>query len=400
MLKLKTMPIAKVDKLQREFLDLTVEGRNIFLTGKAGTGKSYTLRNMIQELSLSHEIVVLGTTGVAAYNVGGQTIHSMFNLPIHGMMTKESCRRLTGKNKRVLKDADIIVVDEVSMMRPDMLDAMHFTLIKNGVKQGLLDKQLILVGDLKQLPPAVDNQTMGMLVEFYEGVNFSDANIFPKLNFETIELEYIYRQSDPKFIEALNVVRDGGKSEYFKRFISDTPKGLILAPHNSTVNKYNSLGLKSLSSKELTYSATITGKAKPNDFTLEENLTLKDGCKIMYLINTPEDKLHNGSLGVFRLVRGNPCIDVDGVLVRLTRTTLSKKEYYVNPKTAKIEMQTVGTFIQYPVKLAYALTIHKSQGLTFDELTLDLTRLCFESGQLYTGLSRVRSPEGLRIIVK
>jgi len=385
---------------QSFFLDELMKGRNIFLTGKAGTGKSFIVKEAIKILKKQGQrIIALAPTGIASYNIGGQTLHSMFGLPINGVMEYKECSFLKSAKRKILKKVDVIFIDEVSMLRPDMLDALHWTLVKNGLGK-LTNKQLIFVGDLKQLPAPIDDNTMSVLLTKYDGFKFHDCQMYNDLQVEKIELDFIHRQSDPDFIEALNVVRDGGKSDYFKQFVSEDASGIVLAPHNATVAKYNIEGLAAIKSKNYNFKAKLTGNAKAYDFTLEENLNLKDGCKIMYLVNSKENPLYNGSLGVFRMKKGLPYIEIEKTQWLIEHSIMDKKAYVYNDFTKEIEMQEIGSMTQLPVKLAYALTIHKFQGLTFDEITVDLSRKCFAKGQLYTALSRVKTPKGLKIKIK
>lgn len=384
---------------QTEFLKAVQDGKNIFLTGKAGTGKSYVVGKAIAELkSKRKNVVALAPTGIAANNIGGQTIHSMFSLDPFGVLTFEECRFLKSERRRVLGKIDAIVIDEISMLRPDHLDAINWTFIKNGCK-GLKDIQIIFVGDMKQLPPPIDDNTRSVLLGLYRGYEFSDAKIYEKLHVETIELDEILRQTDEEFINALNIVREGGKSEYFRQFVSTTPRGIVLAPYNTTVAKYNDAGLQSMQGEEFVFDAVVTGNAKISDFNLESQIRVKDGCKIMYLINSKNNNLVNGTIGTFRVREGNYFIEVGDVQYSLDEIELTKKEYVLNEATDRLELRELGSITQYPFKLAYALTIHKSQGLTFDEITIDLTSPCFSKGQLYTALSRVKTPQGLSIII-
>jgi ATP-dependent DNA helicase PIF1 len=384
---------------QQEFLDAVLEGKNVFLTGKAGTGKSFVLRKAIDTLTqLSKKVIAVAPTGIAASNVGGQTIHSLFSLNPFGVLEYDTCNFLRGEKRRLLDAVEVVIIDEVSMLRPDILDAMNWTLIKNGCKP-LLTKQLIFTGDLLQLPPVLDDNTRSVLYQTYDGENFDQAKVYQKLDVIEIELDEVQRQSDPEFIENLNVVREGGKSEYFRQFVNNEAAGVILAPHNSTVQRYNEEGLSKLPGEEFVFKATVTGNVKADDFNLETVVRVKNGAKIMYLLNSKNNPLVNGTLGIF--VSYNDChyIRVGSVDYALDIELCVKREYVFNADQDRLELVEIGSISQYPIKLAYALSIHKSQGLTFDEVTVDLTRPCFQKGQLYVALSRVKSPQGLRIMV-
>lgn len=391
----------KLSIKQSEFLDAVLKGHNVFLTGKAGTGKTFVVKESIKKLvSSGKKVIAIAPTGVAANNVGGQTIHSMFSITPHGVSDYSSCNNLKGDKKKLLQKVDTILIDEVSMIRADLLDAINWTLLKNGCPS-LADKQIIFVGDMKQLPPPIDDNTRSVLFQRYEGFEFYFAKIYPKLNVTNIELDQVLRQSNPEFIEALNTIRDGLKCDYFKKFIGTEPKGVILAPHNETVDKYNRLGINAVSGEEYVFHATITGDAKTVDFNLDPVIRVKNGCRIMYLANSKEhNELVNGTIGTFVARNGNFFIKVKTIEYALNKLQFTKKKYVLSDDQDKLELKDVGSIEQYPIKLAYALSIHKSQGLTFDEVTVDLSLPCFSPGQFYVAVSRVTGPEGLRIIIK
>jgi ATP-dependent DNA helicase PIF1 len=383
---------------QSKFLDAVESGANVFLTGEAGTGKSFVVKLAIENLKANGKnVVALGPTGIAANNIGGQTMHSMFQLDPFGVLTYQTCRWFKSEKRRLMEKIDVIIIDEVSMVRPDHLDGINWTMLKNGCP-GLSSMQIIFVGDLKQLPAPIDDNMRSVLLATYKGTEFFDAKVYPKLQIQTIELTEVLRQNDLEFISALNIVRHGGKSEYFRQFVSTTPRGVILAPHNTTVNQYNIAGLNAIDSQELTFEAVVTGNVKASDFNMESKIRVKEGCAIMYLSNSKNNNLVNGTIGVFRIVEGNYFIDVKGVFYALEPIEISKKEYVLSDDQDRLELREIGSIRQVPIRLAYALTIHKSQGLTFEECTIDLTLKCFSKGQLYTALSRVKSPQGLVII--
>lgn len=385
---------------QQEFVTLVEMGKSVFLTGKAGTGKSFVVKRIIETLKeQKKKFVAIAPTGVAANNIGGQTIHSLFQIPPFGVLKYEACNFMRGEKRKLLDAVETIFIDEISMLRPDILDGMNWTLIKNGCK-GLQTKQIIFIGDLKQLPAVLDDNTRSVLYSQYKGEEFFYADIYKELNVTDIELDEVLRQSNDDFINALNNIRDGEKNEYFRQFVGTDPKGIILAPHNTTVARYNKEGLDKIDSPEITFTAGVTGNAKAEDFNLESIITVKEGAKIMYLVNSKNNPLVNGTLGTFTKKEDNYFIHVQGVDYKLEPVELTKKEYVFEKRTNSLELREIGTIRQFPIKLAYALSIHKSQGLTFEEVTVDLTRPCFQKGQMYVALSRVTGPEGLRIITK
>lgn len=386
-------------KKQQEFYDLAMSGKNIFLSGKAGTGKTFITKEVIRSLQESKKnVAVVAPTGIAASNIGGATIHSTFSLGISGVIDYSKCNFLKSQKRSVIDKIDVLIIDEISMVRPDILDAIHWTMKKNGCR-GLHEIQVIFVGDMAQLQPVMDDNFKTMTLKTYKGLNFKFSNIYKRIDPVEIELDEILRQSDEEFINNLNIVRDGKKSSYFRKFLHKKPFGVILAPHNSTVKRYNQMGLNRINSPEIVYKATVEGVIKEGDFPFESNLILKDGCKIMYLVNSKNNDLVNGTIGTFVKDGDLLFIEVGKERYLLELHRHSKKEYVLDLDTDKLELKETGSITQYPVKLAYAISIHKSQGMTFEKMTLDLTKPCFSEGQMYVGLSRVTSPEGLRIIV-
>lgn len=388
----------KLSEGQQAFLSEVMAGANVFLTGKAGTGKSFIVRRAMDELKTAGKnVIALAPTGVAANNIGGQTLHSFFSLNPFGVIDRKTVNHLKSEKRRLINKVDVMVIDEVSMFRPDLFDAIEWTLEKNKCKK--LEKiQIILVGDLEQLEAPMDDNFRSILLQIYKGVEYFHAGVCERIAIKTIELDEVLRQKDMEFIENLNIIRNKGRSEYFRQFVNSKPRGIILAPHNATVAAYNINGLISLEGPEITFEAVIKGNVKASDFNLESKVTVKHGCKIMYLANSKNNNLVNGTLGIFVNRENVYFIEVAGVEYALEKVEFTKKEYVLNNKADKLELQELGSITQYPIKLAYALTIHKAQGLTFDEVTVDLTLPCFSKGQMYTALSRVTSPQGLTII--
>lgn len=394
----------KYTSKQQEFLQLIEDGKNIDLSGKAGTGKSFIVKTAINLLNQKgKKVIAVAPTGIAANNIGGTTIHSTFNISPFGVQTFDTANHLKSEKRRMLQMVDVIFIDEKSMLRPDLLDAISWTLKKNGIKGGLQSKQVVFIGDMKQLPTIVDDNSRSILYQQYEGDKYFNSDIYKRLETVTIELDEIMRQSNPDFIEALNIVREGGRASYFKQFLHTEPKGVILAPHNATVKQYNDKGLAENPGKIIEFNATVTGNAKFEEFNIESKITVKHGAKIMYLVNSKDNPLINGTLGIFVVnqINGedNYFIKVGNVEYALDYFAFKKMQYIYNRSSDSLELQEIGGITQMPIRLAYALSIHKSQGLTFDEITVDLSKPCFVENQMYVALSRVKSPEGLRIIV-
>jgi ATP-dependent exoDNAse (exonuclease V) alpha subunit len=390
----------KLSTKQQTFLDHVINGENIFLTGKAGTGKSHIVNVAIDLLKRKGKnVVAIAPTGIAATNVNGQTIHSMFSLRPFGVLGFSDCNFIKSEKRRMLQAIDTIFIDEISMLRPDILDAMHWTLIKNGCK-GLSAMQIIFIGDLKQLPAVLNDNTRSILYQSYYGEEFFHACIYEDLKPVTIELDEVLRQTDTEFITHLNLIREGTKSPYFKKFVSkEIKEGIILAPHNSTVSKYNHDGLAKLTGEEYVFTANVSGNAKADEFNIDNIIKVKHGAKIMYLANSKNNNLINGTLGTFIVHSDQYFISVGGVEYALAPVEFSKYEYVLSDDKKSLELKKLGSIEQYPIRLAYALSIHKSQGLTFDKVNIDLSLPCFSKGQLYVALSRVRTPDGLTILV-
>lgn len=391
---------------QSHFVTEVMAGRNVFLTGKAGTGKSLAVKIVIDQLKKAgKKVVALAPTGIAANNIEGQTLHSFFSLPPFGVLDFGAVNFIKGEKRRLLNALEVIFIDEVSMLRPDLLDGINWTLLKNGCKP-LKEFQIVFIGDLKQLPSPISDNMRSVMLKTYNGDEFYNAQVYKWLNPVEIELDEVLRQTNEEFIHHLNIIRDGGKSEYFKQFLSSNYSGIILAPHNSTVTKYNEQGLQLLEGEIHEFQAIVTGNVKADDFNMETHIKVKHGAKIMYLANSKDNHLINGTMGIFiakplkyEVNDFQYFIQVNGIDYALEQVEYTKKEYILNENKDELELRDIGSITQMPFKLAYALTIHKSQGLSFDEITIDLTLPCFSKGQLYTALSRVRSPEGLKIIV-
>lgn len=389
---------------QKEALKLINAGYNIFLTGDAGTGKSFLLDYFIKNNSSSN-ILVCAPTGVAALNIGGTTIHRAFKLPLNPAINTyiTSC-------PQVVKAADIIIIDEISMCRIDIFDYIMRTL---NYKRLEFNKstQVILVGDFFQLPPVVQKDELEVLKVNYP--NFSDGYCFEskfwaEYNFKTIKLTQVMRQDEEEFKNNLNKARIGDTSciPYFNQRVGKPVKDPIyLTAYNKDAARINEDRLEAIDKTPFTIDADIEGDVSSKDFPTDEHLTLKLGARIMCIINDPvEDKYVNGSLGT---ITGydNDTIEVEldnGQEICLGKHLFEYYDYKVEDdigpngaKIKKLEKTVKGTFNQIPVKLAYAITIHKSQGQTYDSALI--RPRTFAPGQLYVALSRCRSFENLSL---
>lgn len=387
-------------------IELALQGKNLFLTGKAGTGKTFVLKAIIHKLRKKN-VAVLGTTGIAAMNAQGVTMHSFFRVPvIEGVITEENVIFVNRDVRAMWNATEVVIIDEVSMCRADQLDSIEWSLMKNGCK-GLHTKQVIFCGDLKQLPPVVKDAEE--IMEVYKSEYFYSAEVYDELNVTEVELQTIHRQSDPEFIQHLNTLRDEGTVDtYFDQFVVEKAIGTIICPYKQTAVEHNRRELNKIDAKRHIFRPEIEGDASIVTLGISDKLVLKHGAKVMHIVNT--GGLVNGSIGIveIEMPQGEDtepvlffCQVINGEDYRrkIDRHRFEKHIYELDEISGRLRKKLVGAVIAYPLTLAYAMTIHKSQGLTFDELTVDLTRECFINGQLYTALSRVREPNGLHILV-
>ncbi len=383
-------------------------GRSIFLTGKAGTGKTTFLKTVI-ERSRKRPIVV-APTGVAAINAGGVTIHSFFQLPLSPYVPGakvESKFDFSKEKRKIIASMDLLIIDEISMVRADLLDAIDNVLRRfreHGEPFGGV--QLLMIGDLAQLTPVVTPEDEQMIGAYYDTPYFFGSKALQQVDYVTIQLSHIYRQQDASFIELLNEVRNGHPSaEALEKLNSrslstERLEGAIrLTTHNNIASHHNESELQKLPGYAYTYHAEIRGTFPDYAYPTAETLVLKEGAQVMFVKNDPsgEHRYYNGRIG--RVMEASDrqltvycegdseAIDVEPLVWENTRYTL-------NEKTRQIESEVMGTFKQLPLRLAWAITIHKSQGLTFDRAIIDSNQ-SFAPGQVYVALSRCRTLEGL-----
>jgi len=381
--------------------------KNIFVTGRAGTGKS-TLLDYFRSVT-KKEIVVLAPTGVAAVNVGGQTIHSFFRFKPD--VTVEQIRKGSkkrGKKETIYENLDAIVIDEISMVRADLLDCVDAFLRRNGKAShapfgGI---QMILIGDLYQLPPVVVGKEREVFRDHYKSEYFFDAKVFKDMKIEYLELEKVYRQTDETFIHLLNGIRnktidDEQIEEINRQYLDDEKKlpgeAVYLTTTNRMADERNEAKLAAVKGKQFTFEANVKGKFEEKYFPTERLLRLKRGAQVMLLNNDSEGRWINGSIGsVHKIKEDRLSVKLAGGSVEeVTPFTWSIYKFFWDEKSRSVDSEIVGSFAQYPVKLAWAITIHKSQGKTFENAVIDFGKGTFSPGQAYVALSRCRSLDGL-----
>jgi GTPase SAR1 family protein len=407
--------------------------KSVFLTGKAGTGKTTFLRAIIQK---THKrAVIVAPTGIAAINAGGVTIHSQFQLPfgsfipsdvfpdylnpnlvVNNKQTLKKHMNMTATKRQTLRSLELLIIDEVSMLRADILDSIDLVLrtVRGDYFNPFGGVQVLFIGDLMQLPPVVKNDEWEILRNYYDGMFFFHAKVLQDEKPLYIELEKIYRQDDITFINILDNLRNNRiettdlaiLNKYYKpNFKPQTEDGYItLTTHNAKAAQQNQTSLDSLPDKAYTFSAEVGDEFPPFSFPTDKDLVLKKGAQIIFIKNDPtgQQRFFNGKIAIV------DSISQDEIKVRFKgqseTMTLEKYEwrnikYTVNDNTKEIDEEIVGTFTQYPVKLAWAITVHKSQGLTFERAIIDVNS-AFAPGQVYVALSRLTSLDGLVLTSK
>lgn len=411
-------------ELQLAFDFVQYTNRNIFLTGKAGTGKTTFLHNL-KKVS-PKRMVVVAPTGVAAINAGGVTIHSFFQMPLGPQIPLEllgksqqavdlsnprAAAKKFSKNKiNIIKSIDLLVIDEISMVRADLLDGIDEVLrrFRNRSKP-FGGVQLLMIGDLHQLAPVVKEDEWELLKDYYDTYFFFGSKALQKTNHVSIELKQIFRQSDSRFIRMLNKVRqneidnetiDELNKHFDRDFIQGDHEGYItLTTHNYQAQEINESRLKRIDAKPATFKASVSGDFPEHAYPTEFELTLKVGAQVMFVKNDPsrEKLFYNGKIGKVEDI-DDDTITVncpgDQSPITVERAEWQSIKYYIDDETKEIKEDVIGTFVQLPLKLAWAITIHKSQGLTFEKAIID-ARDAFAHGQVYVALSRCKSLEGL-----
>ncbi len=411
-------------ELAARFVNST--GRHVFLTGKAGTGKTTFLHQLAAR---THKrFVILAPTGIAALNAKGVTIHSQFLLPFgsyiperqlpadvpaygnfHDRDTLTRRHPLNALRRNVLRQLDLLVIDEVSMLRADLLDAIDHRMrsVRGVYDRSFGGVQVLLIGDLFQLPPVIKDDEWNVLRRWYNGPHFFEARVIKEAGYAHIELDKIFRQQDASFIDILNNLRNNTVTmddvtvlnAHYRPEITDADReGVItLTTHNRSADELNQRSLDRLKGEARSFVAKVEGDFTPNMYPVLETIELKVGAQIMFIRNDQEKAYFNGKLARVTSI-ADDAVNVemidDGIPYTLKKETWENKRYVVDAVTKEQKEDILGTFEQYPVKLAWAITVHKSQGLTFDKAIIDVGN-AFAPGQVYVALSRLRSLEGL-----
>ena len=392
-----------------DFVEYT--GRSIFLTGKAGTGKTTFLKTVVQESK--KRLVVVAPTGVAAINAGGVTIHSFFQLPFTPYIPNSRIQSkfdFSKEKRRIIASLDLLIIDEISMVRSDLLDAVDAVLRRYRDRyQPFGGVQLLMIGDLQQLTPVVKPEEENVLKTWYDTPYFFGSKALQQIDYVTLQLEKVYRQQDGLFLDILNHIREACPTpedltqlnrRYVPEFAPQAEDGYIrLTTHNYLADNYNENELTKLPGASFRFKARIEGNFPEYAYPTSMELELKEGAQVMFVKNDPtsDHRYYNGRIG--RVVEINAShIEVlcpgDAEAIDVEPLVWENAQYQINPETREIETHIQGRFHQLPLRLAWAITIHKSQGLTFEHAIID-ANLSFAPGQVYVALSRCKSLEGM-----
>lgn len=407
-------------ELQNALQIIQYTNRSLFLTGKAGTGKSTFLRYIAENTKKKH--VVLAPTGIAAINAGGATLHSFFKLPFHPLLpndTQYNARNIRGtmkynqEKRKLLQELELIIIDEISMVRADIIDFIDkiLRIYCRNMREPFGGKQILLVGDIFQLEPVVKDEERQLLQPFYPNSFFFSAHVFREIQLVSIELKKVYRQTDEHFIHLLDKIRKSETTvsdiytlnQRVGRDIDTSGMSITLSTRRDTVDYINQQKLEELPDETVMFEGVVTGEFPENSLPTPKELELKCGAQILFIRNDKEHQWVNGTLGIiigFDINEGRETIyvhtdDEEDVIVE--REVWSNVKYSFNEQEKKIEEHEIGTYTQFPLRLAWAITVHKSQGLTFKHVKIDFTGGAFAGGQTYVALSRCTSLEGISL---
>lgn len=410
--------IERNEVFELAFRFVTETAENIFLTGKAGTGKTTFLKYLSSHSTKN--IIIAAPTGVAAINAGGVTLHSLFQLPFHPFLpTRAGKSELLGRirynrqRQLLLSKMDLLVIDEISMVRCDVMDAIDTILrsVRRNHDEPFGGVQLLCIGDLYQLPPVAQNAEWNILSEYYASPFFFDSLAIREQQPLLIELDTIYRQKEGGFVNLLNKVRNNNMDaddfeDLHQRFIPGfSPVAdenyITLTSHNNQADQINQRQLQQLYQPFFTYQAIVENEFPEQMYPAEAALVLKEGAQVMFLKNDAiRKRFYNGKIGRVKYLDNDKIIvEADGMDIEVGRETWENSRYTLNRKDGKLEQEVIGTFSQYPLRLAWAITIHKSQGLTFEKVMID-AGAAFSSGQVYVALSRCTSLDGIVLLSK
>lgn len=421
---LQSISMQNISNIERnEVFDLayrfvTETSENIFLTGKAGTGKTTFLKYLKE--NCSKNIVVAAPTGVAAINAGGVTLHSLFQLPFHPFLPTKNNKdellakiRINKQRQQLLRKVELLVIDEISMVRCDTMDAIDTILksVRRTYDVPFGGVQLLCIGDLHQLPPVAQRHEWNILQEYYSSPFFFASAVIKEQMPLLIELNTIFRQKEYSFVELLNKVRNNNMSandfnDLHQRYDpafrpASEEKYITLTSHNNQADQINARELQKLSGGSYKYEAIIEDDFPENNYPAEGTLLLKEGAQVMFLKNdTILKRYFNGKIGVIKkLFKDEILVECDGATIAVSMETWENSRYVLNREDGKLQQETLGTFTQFPLRLAWAITIHKSQGLTFEKVMIDAGS-AFSSGQVYVALSRCTSLDGIVLLSK